>query len=565
MGEELLRGRPPGLVQTRLTPEFYVSLVNALLLGILVLLPLGTLILRSLGEAGLTFEFYEKAFTNPRLRAVLVNTLIVAFGSTGIATFIGVFLAWMIHRTRMPLSSVLDVLIIVPFFVSPIVIALTWLTMAGGQGLINVLLQRIVGTGAPIVRIQSLWGIVLVMALYFVPYIYLYTSMGLKNIDPALEEASYTSGGGALRTALLVTLPLAMPAILAGVLLVFVLAASHFSVPLVLGTPNRIYVLTTIIFELMHFYPPDFNQAAAVSMVLLGITGLSVWAQRAVIQRRSFVTVTGRGRSADARRGGWLGIGALVFCGAYVLVFVLVPMFMLVLVSLMRFFTLTDPRFTFAHYPLVLLRHPLTLRGIRNSLILATVGATFTLLFTSVLGYVISRGRSRLRVVLDVLAMVPVMIPATAFAVALLLAWIRVPFVYGTVWILLLAYVTIYIPFGVRATNANLAQIHQDLEAASRTSGAGWAYTFRRIVVPLMRPGLTAAWVLLFVGMLKEISASVLLYTFGTETMSVVLYELWSEGSFPVAASMAVVQTLLVGVILVVFRRATKADLRALS
>ena len=549
---------------TRPRPESLVTGASVLLLSVLILLPLGVLVIRSLGQPW-SLDLFEQAFTNPRLRAVLQNTIVVSILSTGFAVVVGVTLSWLTHRARMPLAGFFDVMIIVPFFISPIVLAMTWLAVAGPSGLLNVILRNAFGDDALQIRLESLAGITFIMGLYLVPYVYLYASIGLKNIDSAYEEASYTLGEGTLRTMLRVTLPLATPSILAGTLLAFVIAVSHFSIPLVLGRPHGIYVLTTIIYEMINFFPPDFAQAAAISLILLSISALGVWGQRSVLRRRSFVTVTGKARQSGVRRGGLLGVTGTVICGAYVVFIVIMPLATLVVVSCMSYFTFEGPRFTFAHYPFLFFDHPLTVRGISNSLILATVGATFTVLFTAVIGYVIAKGRGRWRVFLDMLAMTPIAIPATAFAVALLATWIRVPFLHGTLLILLIAYATIYTPFGVRSATANLAQIHDDLEAASRTSGAAWGYTFRRIMIPLMRPGMTAAWILIFVSMLKEISASILLFTYGTETMSVVLVELWSEGSFPVASSMAVIQTVLVGLILVVFRRAAKADLRALT
>ncbi len=549
---------------SRPRPESVVTGASVLLLSVLILLPLGVLVIRSLGEPW-SLDLFERAFSNSRLRAVLQNTILVALLSTGFAVVVGVTLAWLTHRAKMRAAGLFDVLIIVPFFISPIVLAMTWLAVAGPSGLLNVMLRGALGEDAPQIPLESLTGITFIMGVYLVPYVYLYTSIGLKNIDPAYEEASYTLGGGTLRTAIRVTLPLTTPSILAGSLLAFVIAVSHFSIPLVLGRPHGIYVLTTIIYEMINYFPPDFAQAAAISLILLAISALGVWGQRSVLRRRSFVTVTGKARESNVRRGGRVGVAGSVFCGAYVVFIVIMPLATLAVVSCMSYFTFDGPRFTFAHYPFLFFEHPLTIRGIGNSLVLATVGATFTVLFTSVIGYIISKGRGRWRVLLDMLAMTPIAIPATAFAVALLATWIRVPFLYGTLLILLIAYATIYTPFGVRSATANLAQIHDDLESASRTSGAAWGYTFRRIMIPLMRPGMTAAWIIIFVSMLKEISASILLFTYGTETMSVVLVELWSEGSFPVASSMAIIQTVIVGLILVGFRRAAKADLRSLT
>jgi len=305
--------------------------------------------------------------------------------------------------------------------------------------------------------------------------------------------------------------------------------------------------------------------AAAISMVLLLITATGVAAQRLITRNRSFITIGGKARGEETRRAGWVSKVAFLICALYSLVFVIVPFVMLTVVSLMRYYTFDGPTFSLDNYAQALLRHPITLRGIRNSVLLATLGASATVLLGSIVAYVVVRGRSRGKVVVDFLSAAPVVIPATALAVALLATWIRVPFLYGSLGILLIAYCTLYIPYGTRAANANLMQIDADLEAASRTSGASWAYTFRRIVVPLMRPGMSVAWIVLFVGMIKEISASILLYGFGTETMSVVLYELWYEGSFTLAASLAIIQGALIAAVLATFVFATGTRLRSLT
>ena len=342
---------------TRPRPESLVTGASVLLLSVLILLPLGVLVIRSLGEPW-SLDLFEQAFTNPRLRAVLQNTIVVSILSTGFAVVVGVTLAWLTHRARMPLAGFFDVMIIVPFFISPIVLAMTWLAVAGPSGLLNVILRNVFGDDVLQIRLESLTGITFIMGVYLVPYVYLYASIGLKNIDSAYEEASYTLGEGTLRTMLRVTLPLATPSILAGTLLAFVIAVSHFSIPLVLGRPHGIYVLTTIIYEMINFFPPDFAQAAAISLILLSISALGVWGQRSVLRRRSFVTVTGKARQSGVRRGGLLGVAGTVICGAYVVFIVIMPLATLTVVSCMSYFTFEGPRFTFAPLSVSVLRSP---------------------------------------------------------------------------------------------------------------------------------------------------------------------------------------------------------------
>jgi iron(III) transport system permease protein len=540
----------------------WIAVASGVLLAILVIYPLIVLIVRSLGGGPLTLEYFQQAFVNTSLRAALSNTVVVSVASIAFAVVVGVTLALFTHRAKVALPRAFDVLIILPLFVSPIVLAVSWTFVAGPVGIFNGLLVDAFGPGAPQLVVKSLGGIAFVMGLYFVPYIYLYASIGLRSIDPSFEESSYTLGAGTTRTALRVTLPLATPAILAGTLLVLVLAITHFSIPLILGRPDGIYVVTTVMYDMVQLFPPELAQAAALSLILVSLSVAFVLGQRLLVRRQSYVSVIGKARAGHAIRGGWFGILGTVVCGIYVTVFVVIPFLALGAVSLMPYLSFGNTDFTLSHYEYVLFDYPLTGSAFRNSFLLAAVGATVTVLFTALVGYVITRGRGVWSGLLDLLSIVPLAVPAVAFGVALLAAWINVPFLYGTLLILLVAYVTIYLPFGVRGASANLAQIHEDLESVSRTSGAGAMRTFRRIAIPLLRPGLTTIWVLLFISMIKESGASIFLYSYGTETMAVAMLGLWTFGTSPETAAMAVIQSFLLILVVVLFRRVTNSDLR---
>jgi iron(III) transport system permease protein len=434
---------------------------------------------------------------------------------------------------------------IVPFISTSFIGALAWILLGSPEtGLINQF-WRFLGNDEALINIFSLEGIIFVIALYEMPFVFLMVGGALRSMDPALEEASLSSGAGLWRTTTRVTLPLVLPAILASSLLVFVLAAEQFGVPAVLGTPARIRVLTTSIVATNTFYPPQHGLGAALCVTLLVIALLGLWLQRRALADRSFTTVGGKGSQPRRITLGpfrWVLLGV---CCLYLLLAVVLP-FSTIFLSSIRTLWTADFRweqFTLAHYHWILFEYPTTLRAIRNSLFLAVVGATVTILLCALISFLSLRTKLPGRNLLDYLSMLPLGFPGVVLAYGLLQVWINPPLVlYGTIWILFIAYLTRYLPIGVRATSATLVQIHQELEESSLSCGANWFQTFKRITLPLLKPGIIAGWILLFIAFSRELSASILLYSPGTEVLSVVLYDLQQNGQFREISALAFIQ-----------------------
>jgi iron(III) transport system permease protein len=518
-----------------------------LLLCILIVYPAVILLERSFrdDDGALSWVWYIQAYTSERNLAAIVNTIIVATGSAALAAVSGTLLAWAVVRTDMPGRRLIEMASIVPFISTSFIGALAWILLGSPEtGLINQF-WRFLGNEAALIDIFSLEGIIFVIALYEMPFVFLMVGGALRSMDPALEEASLSSGAGLWRTTTRVTLPLVLPAILASSLLVFVLAAEQFGVPAVLGTPARIRVLTTSIVATNAFYPPQHGLGAALCVTLLVIALVGLWAQRRALADRSFTTVGGKGSQPRRIALGpfrWLLLG---ICCLYLLLAVVLP-FSTIFLSSIRTLWTADFRweqFTLANYHWILFEYPSTLRAIRNSLFLAVVGATVTILLCALISFLSLRTRLPGRNALDYLSMLPLGFPGVVLAYGLLQVWINPPLVlYGTIWILFIAYLTRYLPIGVRATSATLVQIHHELEESSLSCGASWFQTFKRITLPLLKPGIIAGWILLFIAFSRELSASILLYAPGTEVLSVVLYDLQQNGQFREISALAFIQ-----------------------
>ena len=540
---------------------------GGLLVSALVLVPVGMLLYTSLrveefGEAAyFSLVKYTEFVLSPRILRSIANTLIVSTGATLIAGAFGIALAWIHARTDVPGRRLLEPLTLIPFFLSPYVGAIAWSYLAAPRvGMLNGWLRALLGLDADPLSVYNRWGIVWVLALFFTPVMYLFVVGSLRRMDPALEESARTSGSGIVETARRVTLPLVTPAILSGAILVFVSSAGEFGVPLALGSPYKIETMTTQIYNLTSGSAIDYNASAAISSVLAALTLTFIIIHRRVILPRGYTTITGKGyrpRLVGLGRWRWAALGFNLF---YLLMAVILPLAALFLVSIsVRWEGRFDPgALTLGNYAYVF-TYPLSARALWNSLKLAVAGATISMALALVVAYAIHRGRGRGRALLDLVSSLPVGFPGIVLAMGILVAYIRTP-LYSTLWILLIGYVTRYLPYGQRMVSAALLSLSPELDQSSRTSGASWATTLRRISLPLLKPGILAGWLLLFVIFLREFPISVLLYKGGLEVLSVAVWYFVEHESAVRTAAVAMVQVVLLLVAIWLFRRLAGTD-----
>jgi iron(III) transport system permease protein len=524
-------------------------LMCALVLAPIIVIMVNSAIVQEWGKpARYTLQNYTNTFTDSHLFEAILNTIIASTGTTTFAGVVGVTLAWLTARTNMPGRRWLDIGNAVPIYLSPFVGAIAWTYLAAPRsGFLNHLGMDFFDLPPDFFNIYGLHGIVWVQAIFFTPLVYLMASAALKHMDPSLEECSRACGQGIAATTLKVTLPLVTPSVLSALILTFVSSAGEFGVPLTLGTPRNVDTLSTRIFEALTRSHPDYGIAAAMGSVLMVATIACVLLHRFVVLRRNYITVSGRGyRPALIDLGRWRYAG-LAFNLSYLVVAVFLPLLMLVLMSLQKAWlgTFALKRVTVTNYTEMFAFIPASLTGLQNSIVLALVGATIGVFVSLLVAQAIYRSKLPGRRWIDLITSLPVGIPGIVLAMGVLIIALRTPF-YGTLGVLLIAYLARFIPVGQRSVSGVLLATSPELEEASRSCGASYARTLRRVVLPLVRPGLVAAWVLLFIFFLRELPISILLFQPGNEVMSVALWILMEHTTPGRTAAYAILQCAIV-------------------
>src|SRR5262245_52305914 len=523
----------------------------ALALIVLVVLPLGFLGWGSLsGEGRLTLEHFAEALSNRLYVTALRNSLVLGAWTAVLSIGIGLPLAWAVSRTDIPARRFVHVTALIAYRTPPYLTAIAFVNLfSPNAGLVNRLMRDVVGVPALTFNIFSMAGLVLVTVPHTFPFVYLLAASALESVDASMEESARILGAGRWRTAIAVTAPLVAPAVLSGALIAFVNAIALFGSQAIIGLPGRVFTLPTRIYALFD-YPPQYGLACAISLVFVALTVAALWAQRQYLARRSYVTLGGKGSRPQLVELGPARWAVFAFGIAVFVVAVLAPYMTLLAVSVSQSWGLQFwQNLTLKHYRFVLVDYEVTRRAIWNSLLLAAGPATATLLLGSLVGWIDLRTALPGRKLLDYVSLIPLGLPGIVVAVALIQFWLRAPLpIYGTLWILLLAYTGRYVPLGVRAANASFRQIDPSLEETARVTGAGWLRTFRAVTLPLARPGLVAGWLLVFVPAIQELSASILLFSSGSITLAVAVYNLYETGALEPVAALAIVTMLIVTV-----------------
>jgi iron(III) transport system permease protein len=498
--------------------------------ALLVIYPVGWLLYASATPGGKPgFDAYVALFANPELFRVFLNSVLVAICAALIALGCGVPLAFLAVRSDLRGRSLISLCAMVPLITPPFIGGLAWAVLGAPQtGLLN-LAGKWLGLSEPWLNIYSLGGMIFCLGIYMSPYVYVLTAGVLAAIDPALEEAAETSGsrtGDVLRS---VVLPLAIPGIGAAALVAFLNAIEQFGIPAILGRPANVFLLPTEIYRLMGRMPPNLAQAAAAATLLMVLSAIAIALQQFLVTRRSYVTVSGKGfRHKRLALGAWRApaYGLVV---AYALLAVALPVLALLVNSLLAagFVSLTGNSLSFRHYVYLWAEYPAGLRSLWNGALYSAIGATAALA-----------------------------LPGIVIGTGLMLAYIKPPLVlYGTMWILVVSYITRFLPFGERATSSALLQVDRSLEEASAVCGASWFATFRWVLLPLIRPALIGGWLLLFISMVRELGTSVLLYSYGQEVPAVVLFDLYESGNMGSMSAYATILLVLTLIIVVAFQK----------
>lgn len=517
----------------------------ALVVAWLALVPLGFLAYQAFitpqtatSSSHLTLQNFIDAYSGADTMTLFANSLAYAAGTAIFALLLGTTLAWINERTDTPLKSLVYALSVVPLVIPGILFVVSWIMLGSPKiGIINLVFQRLFNTDQVLIDVYSLAGMIWVDGVHYSPVAFLLMTAAFRSMDPSLEESAMMSGASLPEIATKITLGLTAPAVAASFLILFMRAIESFETPALLGLPVGIEVFTSSIYDAIHQYPSRIGLAAAYAMTLLVIAGGGLWWQsQLTAQAGRYATVTGkafRPRVMNIGHWRWLTGG---FFFLYALMIVGLPFLVLVWSSLQRFYSVPSwaalGTVSLRSYATVL-AYPNVAEAVWNSIFLSATSATLVMGMTAALCWIVQRTKIPGRWVLDSLASTPLVLPGLVLGLAIMVCYLSVGGgIYGTIWIMLIAYVTRFLPYGMRYNTTSLVQLHHELEETAAMSGAGWWSGFWRVILPLMKPGLLAGWVYIVIVSIRDLSSSILLYSPGTEVVSVVIWELWQNGQY---------------------------------
>jgi iron(III) transport system permease protein len=531
-----------------------------LLVAALVLLPLGYLVWRTFVEDGSpTLRFVREAYAVDGLLGMAATSFLFAGSSTALALLVGAPMAWLLVRTDLPLRRTFFALALFPLAVPGVLYTIAWIFLASpNAGVINSLL------GARVLDVFGLGGMIVVETFHLVPLVLLLTAAALRSLDSSLEESALTSGATLATVVRRITLPLLRPALLAGALISMIRALETFEVPALLGVPGGTWVFTSRVFYALQRFPDGISLAGAYALPLLVVTCSGAIMLAALTRRRrAFETVTGRGSPGRRLPLGRARVPAAAAVGLYLAVAIVLPTAALLWMSTQPFLA-APSRDAFARASLdgyrEVLDSPTTARAFENSVVLSVAAATVIVAIGAVVAWFSVRSGIRGRRLADTIGFLPLALPGVVLGTALVAFWLQVPWpVYGTLWVLLIAYATRFLPYGLRSASAAMSQLGRDLEDAASVSGATWWQSFRRVILPLAAPGLLAGWIIVVVYAMRELSASIVLYSPGREVVAVRIWNEYQNGSFQSVAALGVLLSaaslLLVAVAALLLRR----------
>ncbi len=530
-----------------------------ILLSVLVLPPLWFLFEGSFVDADsgrTTLGNFAKIFGDDRFIANAGTSLFFAGGTALVALLFGWVSAWIVERTNAPLKNLTYLTAITSLGTPYVLYVGAWLLLASKSGPINQLYRSLTGSLQPLIDIYSLPGMIAIEGFLWSPLAFLLVGASLRNANPELEEAARISGAGVGATLRRITLRLSLPVIAALAMLVVIRALEAFEVPALVGLPGRIYVLTTDIYRSMQSMPPSFGEASAFSVLLLALVlGLLYAHGQLTRAAERFAVITGRGFRPRPFDLGRLRLPAAVFLAINFVLLLVVPMTMLVWVSLLPFYqppsVAAFSLLTLENFRTVL--SPEYLQPVVNTVMVAATAATVTVALTAVAAW-LAQHRSPLGWTIERLAMLPLVFPGLVLGVGVIQLFLAVPLpIYGTLWILIWAFIINYLPYGMRYGAAGLLQIHHELEEAAAISGAPPLVRLRRIVLPLLAPSLIAAWLFIFLMGARVLSLAVLLAGPQSQTMAVAMFDLWTNGQGTELAALGLLWTCFMGAIAAVF------------
>ena len=550
---------------TRFDAQTCVLIIVSVITGYLVLPPLYSVLQTSLFTTKLTGEldeftlrYYEELFRELQVLGPFLNTLYFSIGSALFATIIGGVVAWVVTRTDTPLRGLGYFTAFASFGTPFILYTIGWLLLLGKAGPVNYWLRTLLNQSGPVLNVYSLWGMVLIESFLWSPFVFLMLAASFRSMDPSLEEASAACGARLWQTLRRVSLRLMLPAFFSVILLIFIRSFESFEIPALVGLPGDIRVLTTSIYLDSQRMPPTYGRAGAFSVLLMLVVAATLYLYfRVTREGDKFHTVTGKGyRPTVIQLGGWRYLTAALLL-LYSFVLLVLPFLIVLWASLLPFYMQPSLEafslFTLKNF-VTAIHFPKITDSIKNSVLLGLGSATVVMLLTTFASWILVRTKLRGRWLLDLLTTLPLLFPGIVMGLAIMRFYLLVPIpIYGTLWILLVAFITRYIPYGIRYTHSGLLQLHRELEEAAYTSGASWSNAMRRITLPLLTPSFLGGWVFVFLLSAKELSMSILLAGPQTPVVSVAIFELWENGQVGELAAFGVIWTVILVSVAIIY------------
>ena len=550
---------------TRFDAQTCVLIIVSVITGYLVLPPLYSVLQTSLFTTKLTGEldeftlrYYEELFRELQVLGPFLNTVYFSIGSALFATIIGGVVAWVVTRTDTPLRGLGYFTAFASFGTPFILYTIGWLLLLGKAGPVNYWLRTLLNQSGPVLNVYSLWGMVLIESFLWSPFVFLMLAASFRSMDPSLEEASAACGARLWQTLRRVSLRLMLPAFFSVIRLIFIRSFESFEIPALVGLPGDIRVLTTSIYLDSQRMPPTYGRAGAFSVLLMLVVAATLYLYfRVTREGDKFHTVTGKGyRPTVIQLGGWRYVTAALLL-LYSFVLLVLPFLIVLWASLLPFYMQPSLEafslFTLKNF-VTAIHFPKITDSIKNSVLLGLGSATVVMLLTTFASWILVRTKLRGRWLLDLLTTLPLLFPGIVMGLAIMRFYLLVPIpIYGTLWILLVAFITRYIPYGIRYTHSGLLQLHRELEEAAYTSGASWSNAMRRITLPLLTPSFLGGWVFVFLLSAKELSMSILLAGPQTPVVSVAIFELWENGQVGELAAFGVIWTVILVSVAIIY------------
>lgn len=551
----------------RFSMDGIMTAVTVVLLVVVVIIPVVSIIYNAFFFRGhFDPQLFIGQLTDSGNLAAMWNTIKIAFWVTVLGTIVGTFYAWLLGRSDIPAKGLMRALFNIPYMFPPFLGAMAWdLLLNGRSGYLNKLLVSVFGLSSAPVNINTLGGIVFVELSYYFPFVFMQVVSALERMDPTLEECARIAGAKQLTVIRKITLPLVVPAISAGALLILTTSLAHFGVPSILGFSQGIYTLPTRIYAVISRSGGSFEgirQGAALSIMLVVVVFTALVIQKKILSSGSYDIIKGKSMRPTLIKLRGAKIPLLILCIATLIVIVIVPLVMIFLVSLVKAYglPLIPENFTLQNYRRIFAASG-TIDSVRNSLFVSIAAGIICMFLGTLVAYVVQKIRPRGKEVLEVMSVLPYSLPGTVLAIGVILAWsgaIGGISLYNTIWIILVAYIARYLSFSMKSSSAALLQVHPSLEEAARTCGASHMESLTDVTLPLIRPAMVSGFFLIFLPAMREVTTSILLYGPYTRTLGVQIYSLRDAGMIPQAAALGSVAIVIIIICNTIVTQATK-------